>query len=154
MTEKLQNEYREAVYRVLECFQFVEETLRMYLDLVIQIAKIELTQYFPVNLTKKDLSKLSLGKLNDIFFRFNGNASLKSSLKKLTPQRNRVAHQSLLFTLGEIQDNDHLSKLIHEMNEIEKHAKKAHKTLLDERWKLHKSLNALRRSKKKYKGKK
>lgn len=148
MTEKLQNEYRETVYRALERFQFIEETLRMYLDLVIQIAKIELTQYFPVKLTKRDLSKLSLGKLNDIFFRFNGNASLKSSLKKVTPKRNRVAHQSLLFTLGEIQDKSHLAKLIHAMNEIEKCAKEVHETLLDERWTLQKSLSDLRRLKK------
>ncbi|GAF92435.1 unnamed protein product [marine sediment metagenome] len=152
MTEKLQTEYREAVYRALERFQFIEETLRMYLDLVIQIAKIELTQYFPVNLTKKDLSKLSLGKLKDMFSRFNGNASLKSSLKKVTPDRNRVAHQSLLFTLGELKDNAHLTKLIHEMNEIESRAKEVHETLLDERWKLHKLLNILRHSKK-HKGK-
>ena len=148
MTEKLQNEYRKAVYRALERFQFIEETLRMYLDLVIQIAKIELLQHFPVNLTKKDLSKLSLGKLNDMFSRFNGNASLKSSLKKVTPKRNRVAHQSLLFTLGEIQDDAHLSKLIHNMNEIERCAKEVHETLLDELWKPQKSLNALNRSKK------
>ena len=152
MTEKLQTEYREAVYRALERFQFIEETLRIYLDLVIQISKIELTQYFPVNLTKKDLSKLSLGKLSDMFSRFNGNALLKSSLKDVAPNRNTVAHQSLLFTLGELKDNAHLTKLIHEMNVIEKRANEVHEILLDERWKLHKSLNALRRTKK-HKGK-
>ena len=148
MTKKLQTEYREAVYRALERFQFIEETLRMYLYLVIQISKIELTQHFPVNITKKDLSKLSLGKLSDMFSRFNGNAPLKSSLKDVTPYRNWVAHQSLLFTLGELKDNAHLTKLIHEMNAIEKRAKEVHGTLLDERWKLYKSLNALRRIKK------
>ena len=144
MAKRLQTKYREAVHRALERFQFIEETLRVYLDLVIQIAKIELSPHFPVNISKEDLSRFSLGKLVNEFSRFNGNRSLKARLKKVTPDRNHVAHQSLLFTLGELQDNAHLTKLIHQMNEFEKRAKEAHESLLGERWKLHKSLVALR----------
>lgn len=145
MAKCLQTKYREAVHRALERYQFIEETLRVYLDLVVQIAKIELSPHFPVNISKEDLSKFSLGKLVNEFSRFNGNRSLKALLKEVTRDRNRVAHQSLLFTLGELQDNAHLTKLIRQMNEFEKRAKEAHESLLDERWKLHKSLVALRR---------
>ena len=152
MAKIVQTEYREAVYRALERCQFVEETLRVYLDLAIKIAKIELASHFPVNITRKDLSKLSLGKLVEIFSRLNGNRSLKLKLKKVTPDRNRVAHQSLLFTLGELEDDAHLTKLTGEMNEIERRARDAHESLLDERWKLHRSLSALRHRKGSEKG--
>ncbi|MCG2722770.1 MAG: hypothetical protein L6290_12285 [Thermodesulfovibrionales bacterium] len=64
MARSGQTEYRKAVHRALERCQFVEETLRIYLDLAIQIAKIELASHFPVNITKKDLSRFSLGKTN------------------------------------------------------------------------------------------
>ena len=140
----VQTEYRNAVYRALERCQFIEEILRLYLYLVIQVAKIELKSHFPVNLTKEDLSKLSLGRLVYKFSQFNGNVSLKSDLEKITPDRNKVVHQSLLLTLGENEDNKHLAKLTNSMNEFEKRAKKAHETLLDEKWKLQKSLRALR----------
>jgi len=145
MAKRLQTKYREAVHRALERCQFIEETLRVYLDLVIQIAKIELSPHFPVNISKEDLSKFPLGKLVNEFSRFSGDRSLRARLKEVTPARNHVAHQSLLFTLGELQDDAHLSKLISQMNEFEKRAKEAHESLLDERWKLHKSLAALRR---------
>jgi hypothetical protein len=148
MATNVQTEYREAVHLALERCQFIEETLRVYLELAIQIAKIELTSHFPVNITKKDLSKLSLGKLVDKFSRFNRNTALKSSLRQVTPDRNRVAHQSFLFTLGELQDEALLTRVTHNMNEIERRAKEVHVTLLDERSRLQKSLNALRRGKK------
>ena len=144
----VQTEYRDAVHRALERCQFIEETLRGYLYLVIQIAKVELTSHFPVNLTKKHLSKLPLGKLVDKFLQFNGNTLFKASLKKVTPDRNRVAHQSFLFTLGELQDDAYLTNLTQKMKEIERRAKNVHENLLDEKWKLQESLNALRRGKK------
>ena len=146
MTMNVETEYKEAVYHALERCQFIEETLRVYLDLVIKIAKIELSSHFPVNLTEKDLSKFSLGKLVDKFSQFNGNTSLKANLKKVTTDRNRVAHQSLLFTIGELQDDALLSKLTHEMNEIEARAKNIHENLLDERFKLQRSLSTLQRA--------
>jgi len=141
----VQNAYKDSVHRALERCQFIEETLRVYLDLATQIAKIELKSHFPVNITKKNLSKLSLGRLVEKFSQFNGNTLLKDNLRKVVPDRNRVAHQSLLFTLGEIQDDTYLRNLTDEMNEIEKQARNVHETLLDERWKLQKSLRAIRR---------
>ncbi len=139
-----QTEYRNAVHAALERFQFVEEILRVYLDLVIQVAKLELKPYFPVNLTKKDLSKMSLGRLTDAFSRFNSNATLRADLKKITPERNRVAHQSLLFTLGELEDVAHMSKRTAEIKDIAERAKHIHEALLGERWELQGALTRLK----------
>lgn len=138
-------EYRDAVNRALEQCQFVEETLRVYLDVAVQIARSQLAAHFPVDVSGKDLACLSLGRLVALFSRFNGNASLKADLKRITPDRNRIAHQSLLFTLGEIADDAHLSVLTEEVNLIAQRAGRVHEALLDERFKLHRTLCALRR---------
>ena len=148
MGNTAQTEYRDAVYRALERFQFIEEILRVYLDLAIQIAKIELKPYFPVNLTKKDLSKLPLGKLVQMFSQVNGNTALRSELKNVTPDRNHVAHQSMLFTLGELEDDAHISRRTQETNAIADHAKDVHEALLDERYELQRALTRLKANKK------
>ena len=148
MTNKRQMEYRKAVHDALERSQFVEETLREYLDLAIEIAKIAVGSHFPVRVTTKDLSRLSLGRLVELFSRFNGNTSLKSELRQITPDRNRIAHKSLLFTLGELEDDAHMSKLTVEVKKIARKIKNTHNMLLDERVKLLRSFQALKREKK------
>ena len=144
MAEETNAEYQEAVHHALERCQFVEETLRIYIDLAVQIAKLELKPHFPVRFTKTDFSKLPLGRLVDIYSRLSDNASLKSLLREITKRRNYVAHRSLLFTLGELQDLKHMGEAVKEMREIEQQAKKAQDALLDERWTLQRSLNSLR----------
>ena len=138
-------QYQKEVHNALERCQFVEETIRVYVNLAIDIAKLALQSNFPVRFTKKDLSKLSLGKLVNIFSRLSNDTSLISSLKKVTADRNYVAHRSLLFTLGELQDPVHISEAIQKILEIQDSAKAAHESLLDKTYELRKSLNALRR---------
>ncbi len=149
MSAKLHGEYVQEVHGTLEKCQFVEETLRGYIRLVIDIVNKKVGDIFPVQFNEKDLSKLSLGRLVNIFSRLSDNSSLKSSLRKITPERNYVAHQSLLFTLGELNDPKHLSKTLLKMQGIKKHAKEVHEALLDETWKLRKELSVLRHQRKK-----
>lgn len=111
-------QYQNEVHNALEQCQFVEEILHVYVSLAIDIARLGLKNYFPVRFTEKDLSKLSLGKLVDIFSRLSDDASLISALKKVRKDRNYVAHRSLLFTLGELQDPVHISQAIQKMTEI------------------------------------
>ena len=140
-------QYQKEVHNALERCQFVEETLREYVNLAIDIAKLALKSHFPVRFTKKDLSKLSLGKLVNIFSRLSDDASLISTLKKVTEDRNYVAHRSLLFTLGELQDPVHISEAMQKMTEIRDSAKAANGAILNKTYELRRSLNALRRRK-------
>jgi len=128
--------------------QFVEETLRVYINLAIEIATLEMADHFPVRFTKADLSKLSLGKLVGVFSRLSDVGSLKSSLKNITAERNFVAHRSLLFTLGELQDSNHMAQSLQRMRDMKERASKAHKALLEEIWRLRRSLSTLKRSRK------
>ncbi len=145
MTKNIGTIYQKEVHDALEKCQFVEETLRVYIILAIEIAKLRVTNHFPVLFTTADLSKLSLGRLVDIFSRLSNHVSLKTLLKKITQERNFVAHRSLLFTLGEQQDSNHMKQSLQKMKEIKERAKNAHETLLEETWRLRRSLNSLRK---------
>jgi hypothetical protein len=146
MARNTHDGYQKEVHGALEKFQFVEETLRVYINLAIRIAKLEMANHFPVRFTTNDLSRLPLGRLASIFSRLTDNVFLKSSLKKITAERNFVAHRSLLFTLGELQDSNHMEQSLQKMRDIKKRAKQAHEALLEETWRLRRSLSALRRS--------
>jgi len=144
MSQK-QKEYREAVHFALERCQFIEATLRMYLGTVVEIATLTLADYFPVRVTDKDLAKRPMGSLVKIFSKFNENDQLQSRLKYLVERRNHVAHQSLLFTLGELGDEVHMGKAAEDMKTIGEEAKEVHEMLLDEGMEAQRLLNAVRR---------
>jgi len=142
------NDYQKEVHDALEKCQFVEETLRVYINLVIDIAKLEMASHFPVRFTTTDLSKLPLGKLVGFFSKLSNNTSLISSLKNIATERNYVAHRSLLFTLGELQDPEHIAQAVLKMEDIKKRAKQVHDALLNETSRLRRSLSTLKRSRK------
>jgi hypothetical protein len=145
VTRKTHAHYQKEVHDALEKCQFVEETLRVYINLAIEIAKLEMEDHFPVRFTTADLGKLSLGKLVGVFSRLSDDASLKSSLKNITTERNFVAHRSLLFTLGELQDSNHMAQSLQRIRDVKEQAGKAHEALLEKTWRLRRSLSALKR---------
>ena len=54
------------------------------------------------------IAKLPLGTLVNIFSKINSDPALHKSLREITRERNEVAHRSLLFTLGELSDEDYM----------------------------------------------
>jgi hypothetical protein len=140
MIKNINSKYQKEVHDALEKCQFVEETLRVYINLAIEIAKLELATHFPVRFTTADLGKLPLGKLVTVYSRLSDNAPLKSLLKNITQERNHVAHRSLLFTIGELHDSHHMQQSLQKLTDIKERAKKAHEELLEETWKLQRSL--------------
>jgi len=145
MTKKLTRQYQKAVHDTLERCQFIEETLRMCVSHAMDIAKLQLSPYYPLKYTHADLSKLSMGKMVSIFSRISNDALLKKSLNSITTERNYVAHHSLLFTIGESHDPIHIKQQIAKMEGIKKRAIAVHNSLLDARYKLFRSLRGLQR---------
>ena len=145
MTKKLTRQYQKAVHDTLEKCQFIEETLRMCVSHAMDIAKLQLSPYYPLKYTHADLSKLSMGKMVSIFSRISDDALLKKSLNSITTERNCVAHQSLLFTIGESHDPIHIKQQIVKMEGIKERAIVVHNSLLDARYKLLRSLRELQR---------
>ena len=143
MSRILSRQYEKAVHSALERCQFIEETLRMCIADAIDIAKFQLAPYYPLKWTYADVSKLSMGKLVDIFCRINDDSKLKKSLNCITNERNYVAHQSLLFTIGESQDKNYMNEQIAKIDGIRDRAILVHNTLLDARYDLHEKLMVL-----------
>lgn len=146
MSVKLETAYRKELHNALEKCQFIEETLRMCIAHAVEIARIQLSPHFPVKYKTEDISKLPMGALVTVFSKINDDKALHDSLRKITKERNEVAHRSLLFTLGELGDKDHMTEATLKMKGITKRTTKVHNNVLDVRYALLKSLNKVKRS--------
>lgn len=146
MSETLEMIYKNELHNALEKCQFIEETLKMCIFSAAEIARLQLSPHFPINYRLEDISKLPLGKLVGIFSKINNDAVLHEALEKITKERNYVAHQSLLFTLGELQDEGHMAEATRTMKKIIKRATDVHNDVLSVRYKLIGSLNKVKRA--------
>lgn len=145
MDKSIADQFKEEVYNALEKCQFVEETLRMCISHAIEIAKLQLSPYFPLEVTGNDLGKMPLGTLVNVFSRINNDTALIKSLRSITTDRNHVAHNSLLFTLGELGDATHMQQELKKMKAISERANQVHGRVLDIRYELLRSLGVVER---------
>lgn len=138
--------YSKELYKALEKCQFIEETLRMCIFSAVEISRFQLAPHFPIKYKTEDISKLPLGALVNIFVKINNDTALHKLLRDITRERNEVAHRSLLFTLGELDDKDHMAEATRKMKEIIVRATKVHNNLLDVRYAFVRSLGEVKRS--------
>ena len=54
----------------------------------------------------KDIENYPLERLLNLFAKLNGNKALQKRLNKLRTQRNHIAHESLLITMGKLGDKN------------------------------------------------
>ena len=146
MSVKLEKAYKKELHKALEKCQFIEETLRMCIFSAVEIARLQLSPHFPVKYKTEDISKLPLGALVNIFSKINNDTVLHKSLRKITQDRNDVAHRSLLFTLGELNNEDHMTEATRKMKEVVARATDVHNNVLDVRYALLRSLSEVERS--------
>ena len=146
MSVELEKAYEDELYRALEQCQFIEETLKMCLLSAIEIARIQVSPHFPLNYKAEDISNLPLGRLANAFAKINDDTALQNALQKITKDRNEVAHRSLLFTIGELEDSDHMSEATLKMKGIAERAGDIHQRVLDIRYKLVRALSKVRRT--------
>jgi len=133
---EFKEKYHNEMMRALERCQFIEETLKMCIMSAIKIAETKLSSYFPFNYKVSDISKLPMGSLIKKFTKINDDKELQKDLTDLTKERNFVAHQSLLFTLGELEDDQFMSSKIQKLKDIADRATKIHERVLDVRYSL------------------
>lgn len=145
MSKDLESAYSNELHRALENFQFIEETLKMCLLSAIDIARIRVSPHFPLKYNVKDVSNLPLGPLVKAFAKINNDTDLQNDLRNVTKERNQVAHRSLLFTIGQLEDPDHMSEATLKMKGIAEHAKEIHDRVLNVRYELVRALNKVRR---------
>lgn len=145
MSVKPEKAYRDELHRALEKCQFIEETLKMCLLSAFEIARIQVSQHFPLKYKAEDISNLPLGPLVKAFSKINDDTALHDDLRKITKERNQVAHRSLLFTIGELKDKAQMSVAILKMKGIVERATDIHHRVLDVRYELFRSLSKVRR---------
>ena len=144
VSAELENAYRDELHRALEKCQFIEETLKMCLLSAIEIARIQVSPHFPLKYKVEDISNLPLGPLVNAFAKINNDTALQTDLWKITKERNQVAHRSLLFTIGELEDSDHMSEATLKMKGIAERATEIHHRVLDVRYELVRALSKVR----------
>lgn len=149
MSVELEKAYRDELHRALEKCQFIEETLKMCLLSAIEIARIQVSPHFPLKYKAEDISNLPLGPLVNAFAKINDDTALQNDLRKITKDRNQVAHRSLLFTIGELEDRAHMSEATLKMKGIAERATEIHHRVLDVRYGLVRALSKVRRTQKK-----
>ncbi len=147
MTNRFENDYKAEVGRALEKCQHIEETLKMCLLSALEIAQIQVSDHFPLNYKVENISKLPLGPLVNAFARINNDNILLTDLRKITEERNFVAHSSLLFTIGELKDANHMAEATQKISQIAEVATQIHNRVLDVRYELHQSLRRANREK-------
>ncbi len=146
MSTKLEKAYQKELHKALEKCQFIEETLRMCIFTAMEIARLRVSPHFPIKYKSEDIAKLPLGALVSIFSKINNDTVLHKSLRDITHERNDVAHRSLLFTLGELKDKEHMSEATLKMKGIVERTTAIHNNVLDVRYALIRSLHEAKRS--------
>jgi hypothetical protein len=141
---ELEKAYRDELHRALEKCQFIEETLKMCLLSALEIARIQVSSHFLLKYKEEDISNLSLGPLVNAFSKINDDTALQNDLRKITKERNQVAHRSLLFTIGELEDKTHMSEATLKIKSIAERATEIHHRVLDVRYELVRALNKVR----------
>ena len=141
---ELEKTYRDELNRALEKCQFIEETLKMCLLSAIEIARIQVSPHFPLKYKMDEINNLPLGPLVKAFAKINGDTALHADLRKITKERNDVAHRSLLFTIGELEDSVHMSAATLKINGITERATDIHHRVLDVRYGLVRALNKVK----------
>lgn len=146
MSAEHKKAYRDELHQALEKCQFIEETLKMCLLSAIEIARIQVSSHFPLKYKAEDISNLPLGSLVKAFVKINNDTTLQNDLWKITKERNQVAHRSLLFKIGELEDRAHMSEATLKMKDIAQRATEIHQRVLDVRYELARALNKVKRA--------
>jgi hypothetical protein len=138
----LLEEYKEIIRDILIDFQFIEESLRMYLCYCYGYIAKRLSDTIPFRFNYKDVEKDALGTLINKFAKFNDNTSLISELRELTKHRNECAHRGFLLTSKESHDEPRLEKKLIKLKETEDRTKQCLSTLFSEGKKIEKLLRS------------
>ncbi|MGD9161329.1 MAG: hypothetical protein PVG39_23145 [Desulfobacteraceae bacterium] len=103
---------------ILIGFQYVEESIRLYLSEVYKYISAQISDVLPFSYGYNDLEKNSLGRLVKKFEKLNDNKQLISELKHLTPHRNESAHRGFLLQEEQLSDEAFFNRKLVELVEI------------------------------------
>lgn len=125
-------EYWTKLQNALLNFQFMEESIRMYLASAYRIVSKKLDNQIQFGFTYKDVQNDSLGKLLIKFDKFNSNKPLIGKMRQLIKERNYCAHRAYVMTAEEQNDDKFLSDEIVKLKTIVSSSKECLNSLMEE----------------------
>jgi len=140
----LLDEYFKKVQIALLNFQFIEESIKMYITFSYWIVIKKLEKQLPYNFSYNDVKNNSLGKLLKKFEKFNSEKKLINEIKQLIKDRNFIVHQAYLLTYEEQKDDKYLSEQIKNLEKIIVRSKKCLNELSQELQKIEKIKNSIK----------
>lgn len=119
MLSKEQQYYRDRTVGILTNFQLLEFILKMYIGEAYNYIHNLVEDRIHFGFSIKDVDTYPLERLLNVFDKLNRNEDLKKRLNKLRKQRNYIAHEALLVSLGSHSNMDTLYKKAEEFFYLE-----------------------------------
>ncbi|MBF4399001.1 hypothetical protein, partial [Vibrio anguillarum] len=135
--KKEQEFYRERTVGLLTNFQLLELSLKMYIGKSYDFIHALVGDRIHFGFSIDDVENYPLERLLNTFVKLNDNKELHKRLNKLRKQRNYIAHEALLVTIGNNPNMDTLHEKSHEFFELEDELSDCLKVLVAEFEKLH-----------------
>ena len=127
------DQYTLAFKMALTDFQFIEESLRLYISVAYDFIRHKLNGELPFHLDESDVQKDALGRLIDKYAKLSDNQKFVAELRGLTKDRNKIVHSGLIVSVEEQRDIEFLDAETQRLNELHTVLKPHIETLMNER---------------------
>ncbi len=102
--------YKDRTVSLLTSFQLLELSLKLYIGTSYDYIHMLVEDHIHFDFSISDVENYPLERLLTLFSKLNGNEELKKRLNKLRKERNYIAHEALLVTVGSNPNMDTLHK--------------------------------------------
>ncbi|MCA2438574.1 MULTISPECIES: hypothetical protein [Vibrio] len=135
--KKEQALYRDRTVGILTSFQLLELSLKLYIGKSYDFIHALVGDRIHFDFSIEDVENYPLERLLNTFVKLNGNKELHKRLNKLRKQRNYIAHEALIVTIGDNPNMDTLHEKSREFFELEDELSDCLKALITEFENLH-----------------
>jgi hypothetical protein len=102
--------YKDRAVGLLTNFQLLELTLKLYIGTSYDYIHALVEDRIHFDFSIEDVENYPLERLLNVFGKLNKNSELKTRLNKLKKERNYIAHEALLVTIGSDPNMETLHK--------------------------------------------
>ncbi|RZG06785.1 hypothetical protein EXT48_07465 [Pseudoalteromonas sp. CO348] len=127
-----QDFYKQRTVALLTNFQLLELTLKMYIGTSYDYIRMLVSDHIQFDYSVEDVESFPLEHLLNVFAKLNDNKELQKRLNKLRKERNYIAHEALIVTIGSNPNMDTLHKKAEDFFYLEDELMECLKLLTDE----------------------
>ena len=128
--------YKDRAVGLLTNYQLLELLLKMYIGTSYEHIQSLVEDHIYFDFSVEDVENYPLERLLNLFGKLNGNDELKKRLNKLKKERNYIAHEALIVTIGSNPNMDTLHKKAEDFFYLEDELMECLKLVTDEFGKL------------------